>query len=157
MLPAFWLTVRVRKIRIPIFLPIAFILFLAVEIIAFLPLIVIAIVKKRFLFFRIATGFYLTRLFFALIFFGRKFRVNICDGNGRVSIAGKWLSKLSSNEQPSLCANRIQNIEQLYYLIISLQVGLVTPICNNVWQVLANILIFLFEILQRNGFQLPLE
>ena len=111
MLPAFWFTVRVKKIRIPIFLPIAFIFFLAIEIIAFLPLTIIAIIKKKVLLFRIAIGFYLTRLFFALIFFGRKFKINICDGNDRVSIAGKWLPKLYSSEQSSLCTDGIQNIE----------------------------------------------
>ena len=111
MLPAFWFTVRVKKIRIPLFLPFVFIFFLVIEIIAILPLIVMAIVKKRSLFFRIATGFYLTRLFFALIFFGRKFKVNICNGNDKVSIAGKWLPKLSSNKQSSLCTDGIQNIE----------------------------------------------
>jgi hypothetical protein len=94
MLPAFWFTVRVKKIRIPIFLPLALIFFLAIEIIAFLPLTIIAIIRKKVLLFRIAIGFYLTRLFFALIFFGRKFKINICDGNNRVSIAGKWLPKI---------------------------------------------------------------
>jgi hypothetical protein len=96
MLPAFWFTVRVKKIRIPIFLPLAFIFFLAIEIIAFLPLTIMAIIKKKVLLFRIAIGFYLTRFFFVLIFLGRKFKINICDGNDRVSIAGKWMPKLYS-------------------------------------------------------------
>ncbi|MDQ1328927.1 MAG: hypothetical protein QG641_2213 [Candidatus Poribacteria bacterium] len=90
MMPAFWFTVHVNKIRIPIFLPLVMILFLAIEIIAIIPLIIAAIIKKNPLLFKIGTGFYLSRLFIALIFYGRKFKVKVYDGSNRVRIAGNW-------------------------------------------------------------------
>jgi len=90
MMPAFWFTIHVNKIKIPIFLPLVMILFVAIEIIAIIPLIIVAIIKKNAMLFRIGTGFYLSRLFIALILYGRKFKVKVCDGSNRVRIAGNW-------------------------------------------------------------------
>ena len=90
MMPAFWFTIHVNKIRIPIFLPIVMPLFLALEIIAFIPMIIIAVIKKNPFLLRIGTGFYLSRLFLALILHGRKLEVKVCDNNARVRIAGNW-------------------------------------------------------------------
>jgi len=90
MMPAFWFTIHVNKIKIPIFLPLAMPLFLAIEIIAIIPLTIIGIIKKNSFLIRIGTGFYLSRLFAALIVYGRKFEVKVCEGNNRVRIAGNW-------------------------------------------------------------------
>lgn len=93
MIPAIWLVIRVDKLRIPIPLFVLLPLFLALELIAFLPLVILAIVRKDALFAKIAFGFYLTRLVFILIFYGRKFRIRVYEGKEAVSISGKWLSK----------------------------------------------------------------
>jgi len=90
MMPAFWFTINVNKIKIPIFLPLAMPLFLALEIIAFIPLTIIGIIKKNTMLIRIGTGFYLSRFFLALIFYGRKFEVKVCDSDNRIRIAGNW-------------------------------------------------------------------
>jgi len=93
MIPALWFVVKVNKLRIPIPLFLFFPLALALELIAFVPLLVFAIIKKRFLFVRLAFGFYLSRLMLALILYGRRFQVKVCDNNSRIRIAGKWLTK----------------------------------------------------------------
>jgi hypothetical protein len=90
MMPAFWFTIHANKIKIPIFLPLVMPLFLAIEIIAIIPLIIVAITKKNPLLLKIGTGFYLSRLFINLILYGRKFKVKVCDGSNRVRIAGNW-------------------------------------------------------------------
>jgi len=106
MLPSFWLTIQLKKFRIPIFLPLAFVFSLALEVIAILPLLIVAIIKRKFLFFRIAIEFYLTSLFFTMIFWGRKFKIRICERDNKISIIGKWSSKaLKNNDQSSLCTN----------------------------------------------------
>jgi len=93
MIPALWLAIKVNKLRIPIPLFILFPLALALELIAFVPLLVLAIVKKRFLFVRLAFGLYLSRLMLALILYGRKFQVKVCEGKENVRVAGRWLPK----------------------------------------------------------------
>ena len=80
MMPAFWFTIHANKIKIPIFLPLAMLLFLAIEIIAIIPLIIVAIIKKNPLLFRIGTGFYLSRLFIALSFMGASLRLKYVMG-----------------------------------------------------------------------------
>jgi hypothetical protein len=67
-------------------------LFFVIEIIAIIPVTIIAIIKKNALLLRIGTGFYLSRLFIALILYGRKFKVKVCDGSNRVKIAGNLVA-----------------------------------------------------------------
>lgn len=93
MIPAIWLFIRVDKLRIPIPLFILLPLALVLELIAFLPLVILYIVKKDVLFTKLAFGFYLTRLMFILIFYGRKFRIRVYEGKEAVNISGKWLFK----------------------------------------------------------------
>ncbi len=97
MIPALWIVVKANKLWIPLPLFLLFPLALALELIAFIPLLVFAIIKKRLLFFRLAFGFYLTRLMLALILYGRRFQVKVCDNNNRVRVAGKWLPKYQYN------------------------------------------------------------
>jgi hypothetical protein len=91
MIPALWFVTKVNNLRIPIplfiMLPFAF----ALELIAFIPLLIFAIVKKEYLFLNLAFGFYLTRLFFTLTLYGRKFQVKVCDSGNKVNVAGRWL------------------------------------------------------------------
>jgi len=90
MIPAFWLTIRLGKIQIPLLLPLVLPLALVIEILAFLPVTIYATRKKKPFLLRIATHFYLSRLMFALILRGRGFKVGICDGGNRIQIAGRW-------------------------------------------------------------------
>ena len=99
MTPALWLAVKVNRLKIPIPLFLLFPLSLAFELIAFVPLLIIAIAKKRSLFVRLAFGFYLSRLMLALILYGRKFQVKICDNDNRIRIAGKLLYSHSLKTQ----------------------------------------------------------
>jgi len=91
MFPALWFTIKVNKIRIPIPIFIIILLALAFELIAFLPLLILAIIKRKNLFFRLAFGFYLTSLMMSILLYGRGFRIDIRDGKERISIAGKWI------------------------------------------------------------------
>jgi hypothetical protein len=91
MLPALWLTIKVNKRQIPIPLFILFPFVLALELIAFVPLLILAIVKKQSLFTRLAFGFYLSRVVLAIIVYGRKFQVKVSENKDKVRIAGKWL------------------------------------------------------------------
>jgi len=89
MMPAYWFTIQVNKIRIPIFLPLALPLAIAIEIIAFIPLTIVGIVKKNTMLIRL-TGFYLSRFLLAFVLYGRRFEIKVCDNNNKVRIAGNW-------------------------------------------------------------------
>jgi len=90
---ALWLVTKVNNLRIPIPLFVILPVALALELTAILPLLILAAVKKQFLFARIAFGFFLTRLMLVLIIYGRRLQVRVCDNNSRIRIAGKWLPK----------------------------------------------------------------
>jgi hypothetical protein len=94
MIPALWLVTKMNNLRIPIplliMIPFAFVL----ELIAFIPLLILAIVKKEYFFLKLAFGFYLTRLFFTLTLYGRKLQVKVCDSGNKVNVAGRWLNHI---------------------------------------------------------------
>ena len=86
---AFWLTIQLEGKRIslplPIILPLAFV----IEILAILPFTVYAIVKKEKLLFRLAYGFYLSRLMLVFILHGRRFKIGVCENGKKVQIVGR--------------------------------------------------------------------
>jgi len=91
MIPALWLTIKLNRRQIPIPLFILFPFVLVLELIAFVPLLILAIMKKQSLFTRLAFGFYLSKVVLAIIVYGRKFQVKVSESKEKVRIAGKWL------------------------------------------------------------------
>ena len=85
---AFWLTIQVEEKRISlpllIILPLAF----AIEILAILPITIYAIVKKEKFLFKLAYGFYLSRLMLAFILHGRRFKIGVYENGKKVRIVG---------------------------------------------------------------------
>ena len=90
MSPAFWFTIQVGTLRVPVplllFLPLA----LLVDTLAMVVLLVVAQVKRQALFLRLATAFALSRLTLALLLHGGGLRLRVRDGRQRVSIHGGW-------------------------------------------------------------------
>ncbi len=86
--PIFWLRIKIEERRIslplPIILPLAFVL----EMLAMLPMIVYATRKKEPILFKLACGFYLSRLILALIIHGRGFLISVVENGKKVQIAG---------------------------------------------------------------------
>lgn len=91
--PTFWLTIRVAGRRIPVLLPIVFPLVLILEILAILPVTIYSIRKKQVLPLKLVVGFHFSRLMLVLMLHGKAFRVNVCDGDDRVYIGGRWQSR----------------------------------------------------------------
>lgn len=92
------ITIHFKQKRI--FIPLLLILplILIMEIIAFVPLTILALFKREFLFFRIAFGFYFSRLILALILYGRKLKIV----TGEVAVTGEYIPRFSyfrSNRQ----------------------------------------------------------
>jgi hypothetical protein len=94
MIPTFWLTIQVAGRRILLPLPLILPLALVAEILALLPVAIYAIRKREPLPLRVVSGFYLSRFILVFILRGRRFRINVCDGNDQVQIAGRKLRKL---------------------------------------------------------------
>ena len=77
--PRFLLTIQAGHRRIPLPILLLFPLALLLEILAFVPLVIISIRKQNPMLWQIARRFYLSRLFLTLMFYGRKFRVRVRD------------------------------------------------------------------------------
>jgi len=89
MIPAFWLTIRIKGRRIPFPLPIILPLVLLLEIMALLPMAIYAVRKKESLPLKIVSRFYLSRFMLAFIIYGRKFKISVCEGADRVGVGGR--------------------------------------------------------------------
>ena len=66
-------------------------LILIMEVIAFIPITVYALIKKKFILFKVAYGFYFSRFIIALILYGQRLKVI----TGDVAITGKYMSQTS--------------------------------------------------------------
>ena len=80
--------IKQKRIFIPL-LPILP-LILIMEIIAIIPITIYALIKKEAMLFRIAYGFYFSRLIIALIFYGKGLKIV----TGEVTITGEHISEL---------------------------------------------------------------
>lgn len=89
MLPAFWLTIQVRKRRVSIPFPLALPLILLIEILALLPASVYAVWKRNSFPLKVAIRFYLSRFILAFVLYGRGLRISVCKGDDRVQVAGR--------------------------------------------------------------------
>jgi hypothetical protein len=83
-----WLKIETggRKIPIPVFLPLVLILFMIIDILAFVPVTIYAIKRRDEWLLKVGTGFYLTRIILAFIVFGHRFGLRVVDGDTRIKI-----------------------------------------------------------------------
>jgi hypothetical protein len=86
----FWLTIQIGEKRIPLPLPLILFLALVIELLAFLPMTVYAIWKKKTFLLRLATGFYLSRLALILIFYSHGLKISVSENDEKIQIGGGW-------------------------------------------------------------------
>ena len=86
----FWLTIQIGKKRISLPLPFILLLALVIEILAFLPMTIYAIWKKKTFLLRLAVGFYLSKLALILIFYSHGLKVSVSENDEKIQIVGGW-------------------------------------------------------------------
>lgn len=75
-----------------VFIPLLLVLplILTMEVIAFIPMTVYALVKKKFILLKVAYSFYFSRFIIALILYGRRLRII----TGEIAITGEYMSQI---------------------------------------------------------------
>lgn len=90
MAPAFWFTLQIKGRRISIPLLLLLPLALLLDLLALVALCVVGVWKKRALFIRLSTGFFLSRLTLGLMLWGGNFRIGVNEGQPVVRLYGGW-------------------------------------------------------------------
>jgi len=98
MFPSFWLTVQIKKIRIPLPLFLMLPLIPVLELLAIIPAVIYAKRSDEKLPLKVVSGLHISRLMLAFALHGRKFGVNVCDGEDTVRIMGRWKTKKPSHK-----------------------------------------------------------
>lgn len=83
------ITVCLKQKRIFIPLLPSLPLILIIEVIAFIPITVYALIKRKITLFKLVYGFYFSRFIIALILYGRKLKII----TGEIAITGEYISQ----------------------------------------------------------------
>ena len=91
MWPAFWFTIRVGGVRVPVPLLLLLPLVVVFDVLALLVLVPVGIWGRRGVLLRVGLSFVLSRLVLGLVVFGRGLRIQVQDGRQRVLLATRLL------------------------------------------------------------------